>query len=126
MWFSTLTNQPFKNHPFYSQEKKKTPSDQIQKETKTLSSSLSSYFILTSSYDKIMFKKIENWKRNEHKIKTRKSKISSCRISSILYFTYIQNYISFFLFLRIDSVNTALGPLGRVHPHFCYNLYVFL
>lgn len=21
MWFSTLTNQPLKNHPFYSQEK---------------------------------------------------------------------------------------------------------
>lgn len=33
------------------------------------------------------------------------------------FFTYIiQNYMSFFcVFLRIDSVNTALGPLGIHH-----------
>lgn len=35
---------------------------------------------------------------------------------------YIQNYISFLL--RIDFVNTALGPSGSVVPCFCFNLYV--
>lgn len=41
-------------------------------------------------------------------------------------FLYIHTKkVHFFSHLRIDSVNTALGPLGMVHPHFCYNLYVF-
>lgn len=38
--------------------------------------------------------------------------------------TYKITFHFFFLFLRIDSVNTALGPLGTVYPHICYNLYV--
>lgn len=50
MWFSTLTNQPFKNHPFYSQNK--IPSNPTQRRNNK--HSLSSYFNLTSGYDKII------------------------------------------------------------------------
>lgn len=92
MWFSTLTNQPFKNHPLYSQI---NPSNQNLKRKKNTFESLSSYFNLTSSYDKIIYF-FKKWKRNEQS--KNKLKLKYCHAEYHPYFTYIQNYISFFLF----------------------------
>lgn len=95
---------------------KKIPSNLKRKKN---TSSLSSYFNLTSGYDKN-----DNVKKNGSKTKN-KLKLKYCHAEYHPYFTYIQNYISFFSLLRIDSVNTALGPSGLVYPHFCYNLNIF-
>lgn len=55
----------------------------------------------------------------EEKLTQTKNKLKYRNAEYHPYFTYIKNYISFFLFLRIDSVNTALGPLSTVYAHFC-------
>lgn len=94
MWFSTLTNQPFKNHSLYSQI---NPSNQNLKRKKNTLSSLSSYFNLTSSYDKIIYIFfLKKWKKNEQS--KNKLKLKYCHADYHPYFTYIQNYISFFSF----------------------------
>lgn len=66
MWFSNLTNQPFKNHPFYSHEK--FPLNQLKWKKKKKNSLVLSVVTsnLTSDYDKIRF-----FFKNGREIKTK-------------------------------------------------------
>lgn len=101
------------NHSF-----KNRPENPPKIQERTCSNHLSSYF---------NWIRFVTWKRKE-KTTSNKNKVKSKTHHAAYHphgssHTYIHTKLHvFFVSLRIDSVNTVLGPLGMGHPYLCYNL----